>query len=219
MFQGFNDSTLKYYQAIRRENSKKTYKENEPLYLKWVKYPLEEMYFEFYRYFSCLDQDLLSNQKKCISSAYNDARFCYDSPIKEYFYLRFKLDTVSRKNAPGFFFDASLEGYKYGLKLYYPDARGMDRIRNFLLENKNSARKAIEDLNRTNLLEVQGVKYKRIRFPEEEPIFRDWLERKSISFIHEDRLERIFFERDLLNCALSAFESVKDIYFMIKEAL
>lgn len=45
MFQGFNDSTLKYYQAIRRENSKKTYKENEPLYLKGVKYPLEEMYY------------------------------------------------------------------------------------------------------------------------------------------------------------------------------
>ena len=81
------------------------------------------MYYELYNYFGKLDSDLLSNKRRCLSSAYNDARFSKDAPIKEYFYLRFKLATINKKNAPGFFFDASLTGYRFGLNIYHSDAR------------------------------------------------------------------------------------------------
>lgn len=75
MFEGFNESTIGYYQAIRRNNCKNTHQENEVLYLDGVNYPLEELYYELYSYFSKVDSDLLSNKRRCISSAYNDARF------------------------------------------------------------------------------------------------------------------------------------------------
>jgi uncharacterized protein (DUF2461 family) len=97
MFQGFNEYTTRYYEAIRKENCKNVHKENERLYLEGVKYPLEELYFELYNYFDRVDDDLLSNKRKCISSAYNDARFCREAPIKEYFYIRFKLDKIDKK--------------------------------------------------------------------------------------------------------------------------
>ena len=48
MFQGFNESALKYYAAVRKDNSRKTHKENEIMYLEGVKYTLEELYFEQY---------------------------------------------------------------------------------------------------------------------------------------------------------------------------
>ena len=51
MFQGFNESTIMYYKAIHKENSKKVYQDNEQLYLKGVKFPLDELYFELYNYF------------------------------------------------------------------------------------------------------------------------------------------------------------------------
>lgn len=85
MFEGFNESTLGYYQAISRNNCKNIHQENQVLYLEGVKYPLEELYYELYSYFSKIDSDLLTSKRKSISSAYNDARFCSD-PIKEYFY-------------------------------------------------------------------------------------------------------------------------------------
>ena len=91
MFQGFNESTIMYYKAIHKENSKKVYQDNEQLYLEGVKFPLDELYFELYNYFNGIDRDLLSNRRRCVSSAYNDARFCCETPIKEYFYIRFKL--------------------------------------------------------------------------------------------------------------------------------
>ena len=75
MFQGFNESTIMYYKAIHKENSKKVYQDNEQLYLEGVKFPLDELYFELYNYINGVDRDLLSNRRRCISSAYNDARF------------------------------------------------------------------------------------------------------------------------------------------------
>ena len=104
MFQGFNESTIKYYKAIRKENCKKVYLENQQLYLEGVKIPLDELYFELYNYFNGVDRDLLSNRRRCISSAYNDARFCCGTPIKEYFYIRFKLSKVNKKKRIGSFF-------------------------------------------------------------------------------------------------------------------
>lgn len=175
MFEGFNESTIRYYQAIGRNNCKKTHQENEMLYLEGVKYPLEELYYELYSYFSRLDSDLLSNKRRCISSAYNDARFCSDAPIKEYFYIRFKLDTVNKKNAPGFFFDASLAGYKFGLNIYNSDARGMEKIRDYILDNKHYAKEVIEKFNKAGLLEIRGEKYKRAYHPEEICLTLFWL--------------------------------------------
>lgn len=219
MFEGFNESTVEYYQAIRKDNCKHTHQENAMLYLAGVKYPLEELYYELYRYFSKVDSDLLSNKRRCISSAYNDARFCSDAPIKEYFYIRFKLDKVNKKNALGFFFDASLTGYKFGLNIYHLDARGMEQIRDYILDNKHYAKKVIEKFNKAGLLEVRGEKYKRACYPEEDRVLSEWLERKRISLVYEDELNSVFYGRDMLECILVAFDSVKDVYFMLKEAL
>lgn len=219
MFQGFNQSTIRYYEAIREENSKKVHKEKELLYLEGIKQPLEELYFEWYQYFNRVDRDLLSNKRRCISSAYNDARFSREAPIKEYFYIRFKLDKTNKKNMPGFFFDASLEGCKYGLNIYNLNAGGMEKIRSYLLDNKHFARETIEAYNRIGLLQIQGEKYKRACYPEEDIVLQEWLERRRISFTHEERLGSVFYERELLERILAAFDSVRDIYYMLKEAL
>ena len=219
MFCGFNDATLQYYEAIRRENSKINHKENEKLYIEGVKRPLEELYLELYNFFNTFDRDLLGNKRSSLSSAYNDARFSHDTPIKEYFYVRFKLNKANKKNAPGFFFDASLDGYKYGLNIYKADARGMERIREYLMDNGQYAVQIIQQYNQTDLLEIRGEMYKRPNYPNENPILQPWLERKNISFIHEGDLDAAFFDREILNRMCASFESVKDVYFMLKEAV
>ena len=66
---------------------------------------------------------------------------------------------MNKKNALGFFFDASLDGYKYGLNIYNPDANGMNKIREYILDNKHYAKRVIEDFNEACLLEIQGEKY------------------------------------------------------------
>ncbi len=219
MFQGFNDSTIKYFEAIKQENSKSIFTENNIYYLEGVKYPLEQLYYELYDYFGGLDTDLLSSERRCISSAYNDARFCNGKPMKEYFYIRFKLNRASKKNEVGFFFDASLDGYKFGLNIYHMNAGGMEKIRQYMLCNKRNSTKIIKEFNEANLLDVRGEKYVKSCYPNENKVLREWLEHKTLSYIHEESLNQTFYDRKLLNTVLCAFDSVKNVYMMLKEAL
>ncbi|MCI8364514.1 MAG: DUF2461 domain-containing protein [Eubacterium sp.] len=219
MFQGFNNSTIKYFEAIKKENSKSIFLENNVHYLEGIKYPLEELYYELYSYFSRLDSDLLSSKRRCISSAYNDARFCNGKPMKEYFYIRFKLNRADKKNEVGFFFDASLDGYKFGLNIYHMNAGGMEKIRQYMLCNKRNITKTIKEFNATNLLEVYGEKYVKSNYPNENKVLQEWLEKKNLSYIHEEPLNQMFYDREILNTILWAFDSVKNVYMMLKEAL
>lgn len=219
MFQGFNKSTIKYFEAIRRENSKSNYKAHERYYFEGIKEPLEELYHELFHYFGDVDSRLLSSKRRCISSAYNDARFCREEPIKEYFYIRFKLDKGDKKSAPGFFLDASLEGYRYGMSIYKPEPKGMEKIREYFLDNKYSAIDAVQKFTNAGLLELQGDLYKRDNYPEADPVIKPLLERKRLAFVKESVLEETFFSRKLLDNMTAAYDSVIDIYSMMEEAL
>ena len=219
MFQGFNEATVKYFEAIRKENSRSNYKEHETLYFEGVKEPLEELYHELFNYFGQVDSRLLSSKRRCISSAYNDARFSKEEPIKEYFYIRFKLDKGGKKSMPGFFLDASLEGYRYGMSIYKPESKDMEKIREYFLDNKYSAIDAVQRFRKAGLLELQGEAYKKQRYPDADPMLQPLLERKRLAFVWESSLDEAFFSRSLLDNMLVAYDSVADIYQLMKEAL
>ena len=219
MFQRFNESTIKYFEAIRKENSKSNYKTHERYYFEGVKEPLEELYYELFTYFGSVDSRLLSSKRRCVSSAYNDARFCREEPIKEYFYIRFKLDKGNQKSVPGFFLDASLDGYRYGMSIYKPEPKDMEKIREYFLDNKYSAIDAVQKFTNAELLELQGDLYKRDNYPEADPVIKPLLERKRLAFVKESVLDEMFFSRSLLENMLEAYDSVMDIYQLMKEAL
>lgn len=219
MFQGFNESTIKYFEAIRRENSKSNYKAHEQYYFEGVKEPLEELYYELFNYFGGVDSALLGSKRRCVSSAYNDARFCREEPIKEYLYLRFKLDKGDKKSAPGFFLDASLEGYRYGMSIYKPEPKDMEKIREYFLDNKYSAMDAVQKFKKAGLLELQGDVYKRDNYPEADTVLKPLLERKRLAFVKESELNDAIYSRKLLEDMLAAYDSVLDIYRLMKEAL
>ena len=219
MFQGFNDATINYFGAIRKENSKNNYKAHESIYFEGVKEPLEALYYELFNYFEEVDGQLLGSKRRCISSAYNDARFSKEEPVKEYFYIRFKLDKGNKKSMPGFFLDASLDGYRYGMSIYKPEVKDMEKIREYFLDNKYSATAAVQKWEQAGLLELQGELYKKEHYPEAAAVLKPLLERKRLAFIKESYLNDTFFSRKLLEDMLAAYDSVGEIYQLMKEAL
>ena len=219
MFRGFNEATVKYFEAIRKENSKSSHKAHEALYTEGIKEPLEELYFELFNYFGEVDSQLQNSKRRCISSAYNDARFSKEEPVKEYFYIRFKLDKGNKKSMPGFFLDASLAGYRYGMSIYKPETKDMENIREYFLDNKYSAIEAVQKWKQAGLLELQGEHYKKEHYPEADPVLKPLLERKRLAFVWEGALDKDFLGRTLLDNMLAAYDSVIDIYTLMKEAL
>ena len=219
MFQGFNQSIIDYFLAVGQSNSRETFRKEEALYTEGIKQPLEELYCELAAFFSDYDQDLQRKKRSCISSAYNDARFCRGEPVKEYFYLRFRLNRTDRKNIPGFYLDASLTNFRYGLQIYELNAEGMEHIRRSLLADKKQAQKLIQSFCKNNTMEISGKKYKAAHYPEESALLRDWLERRRISFFHEEQMNQTFFERKLLDNMTVSFQGMKEIYLFLKNAL
>ena len=92
-------------------------KENMDLFNEGIKEPLEQLYYELSNFIMSYDPDLTTEKRRCISSPYNDARFCTGKPIKEYFYIRFRISQSlqNKNNILGLFFDASKSRYKYGI--------------------------------------------------------------------------------------------------------
>ena len=95
----------------------------------------------------------------------------------------------------------------------------MNKIREYILANKHYAKRVIEDFNDACLLEIHGEKYNKEYYSKEDIILQEWLERKRISCTHEENLSPVFYEREILNHIFSAFDSVREVYFMLKEAL
>ena len=219
MFQGFNECTIKYWEKIRQDNSKENYESMKEIYNIGIKHPMEELYFDLLEYFEGIDPDINFRKSSCISSPYNDARFCGNTPMKEYIYVRFKLRKSRKENVVGFYFDASETCFRYGINIYNLNARGMEQIRSEILRDEDAAREIIQRVNEDKVLEVSGERYKRDYYPDKDEILRDWLERKSIHFSHEEPVGDVFFKRELLENMQETFHKSLDIYFMLKRAL
>ena len=95
----------------------------------------------------------------------------------------------------------------------------MEQIRGKLLENEQKSRKLIRRLEEKQALEVSGEFYKRSYYPDKDAGLRKWLDRKSIHFSHEEPMNQAFFERTLLENMLEAFEQIREVYFLLKQAL
>ena len=219
MFSGFNDSTIKYFVLIECQNDKYTFKSNHTLYEEGIKQPCEHLFDELASFLTCLDNNLILNKRICISSPYNDARFCAGTPMKQYFYIKFKTHNSRSENIPGFFFDASRKCYKYGMNIYNMNALGMEKIRQAILDNKKTAIHLIEQFEHSNTFQLVGKSYVQDHFPNENNTIKKWLNMKTISFHHKEDINPVFFQRALLDNIINAYSEIKDLYSFVKKAL
>jgi uncharacterized protein (DUF2461 family) len=219
MFDGFNSSTIKYFELIENHNDKQTFKQNEELFFEGIQQPMEELFYELSNYVSAIDFDLSINKRRCISSPYNDARFCRNRPIKEYIYIRFKVYNHSKENTIGIFFDAGKTNFKYGINIYDMNSHGMELIRKKILNNREKARRLINQFDRNRTMQLAGKSYVKDNFPNEDVVLKNWLNKRTMSFYHMEEMNPVFFERALLENMIYAYEDMKKVYFFIKEAL
>lgn len=219
MFQGFNEATIKYWEEMECDNSRENFKGQQDLYQAGIKLPLEELYYDLLKYFEKLDCTFNLRKNCCISSPYNDARFCGDRPMKEYVYVRFRLLKSRKENVAGFFFDASREDFRYGINIYHMNAKGMGQIRGELLQDEEKSIDLINHITRKNLLEVSGDCLKRSYYPDREEPLKSWLDKRNIQFSHEEPISEIFFRRDLLEQMLTTFEESMELFRLLNRAL
>lgn len=219
MFDGFNDMTMKYLELISKHNNKEAFDSNRLLYDQGIKVPCEQLFCELSLFFSSIDPDLIICKRRCLSTPYNDARFCAQRPMKEYFYVRFKTGHSKPENTLGFFFDASQFCYRYGLNIYHLNSRGMEKIRHHMLNNRRKADLLIKEFRSIRSLQLVGQPYVKDHFAGENGAIKEWLNMKTISFHRIEEVNHLFFERVLVDILMDEYTKIIDLYFFIKDAL
>lgn len=202
------------------DNSKAYLLEKQDIYDNYVKRPLRELQSELSRTISEIDSELCTIPGRCISGIYNDVRFGNrDKPLRDYMWVRFKYMRSRSDDIPGFFFDASHDGYRYGLRIYKMTTGGMQKIRKAILDDPGSFRKLARQLEKSGSWEISGNEYAKDHYPGYEPILKKWLNKKDF-FIHCTRdVSQTYYSHDLVDELAAGYNSLVEIYGFLKRAL
>lgn len=216
MFNGFNKETISVLDSLKFNNNKIYYNSIKERYAENITKPLKLLSEALICVLGEIDNDLVLNTRYCVSTPFSDARFNKAKPIKEYVYLRYRVNPHKSSNVFGYFFDASPEGMKYGLKVYKASHRGICDIGDLLLWENLELLNALK--GRGYSLMMGGDNEYEERF-EKIDLEKEWVARNEFMLYKHSKIEDVFFKRELFEKISEDFFELKDIYFILKEAL
>jgi uncharacterized protein (DUF2461 family) len=218
MFTGFKVDTFELFKKIMINNNKEYFNEHKNEYELFIKLPLTELYYDLLNTITDIDKQLEYKLSRCISTPYTDARFMREKPIKEYVYIRFKLRRDRKNDIPGFFFDASIDSVRFGLKIYNITALGMENIRQKLLKDIPYYNRYIKKLEKNEITIKHCEKYKRDHYPTIKDPLKNWLNSKDINICYLSD-KNILLKSELRNEISHTFYQLENIYDLIKNCL
>ena len=92
MFNGFNEKTISVLDSLKFNNSKSYYNNIKEEYAENVIKPLKLLNEDLIGVLGEIDGDLILNTRYCVSSPFSDARFIKSKQLKEYVYLRYRVN-------------------------------------------------------------------------------------------------------------------------------
>jgi uncharacterized protein (DUF2461 family) len=218
-FQGFTEQTLGYFLSISFDNTKSHFEGLRACYQEHVKTPLYALYEELVPAVLELDPNICAKRARCVSGAYNDARFSRSDPVKTYMYLHFCAETGRETDIPGFFMDASYDGYRYGLQVYHRTTQGMAKLRDFVLSNEQRFSGIIRDIAARGEFTLEGECYKQDRYPSVKQPVKDWLNRKSWWLGSTNPPDGTFFSPALVSRLSGGFSALQGLYRFMSDGL
>lgn len=218
-FNGFTEKTLEYFLNICLDNSKSNFEANRQLYNEHIKEPLRGLQEGLVPVMLEIDKNICVKPSRCVSGAYNDARFSRSEPVKTYMYLHFCAETGRETDIPGFFMDASYNGYRYGLQLYHRTTQGMMKLRDAVLSSEKRFTVIARDIEKKGVFILEGDSYKKDHYPQASPLLKNWLNRKSWWIGKTSPPDEAFFSAGLVNQLGEGFQALRELYCFIGEAL
>ena len=183
-FKGFSTKTMKFLRGLKANNNKKWFDTHRTDYNEYVLQPLRDLVTDLGD--SMLDIDprfeITPAVNKTISRIYRDTRFSEDkSPFRSTVWFTFK----NRKKdwatlVSGYFFELSVNAYRYGMGFYDAAPAIMARFREMIDENPKEFLKAISFFAKQRTFVLEGEKYKRIIDASKPENIQQWYQRKNM---------------------------------------
>ncbi len=205
----------------RLKDSRLFFQEHKDEYRRYVIEPLAQLTQELTDTMLSIDSAIICEAKigKSISRIHRDIRFSKDKSLyRDVMWLVFMRDKKLYNGLPGYFFEFSPRGFRYGCGYYQASNDALNEIRNLIVSGDKSFKKALECYENQDVYYLDGDMYKRSKFPEQPENIKNWLDRKNICFIHDSKDFDLLFSKDLAKTLSEDFMLIKPIYDFLSKA-
>ncbi|MCL2462655.1 MAG: DUF2461 domain-containing protein [Defluviitaleaceae bacterium] len=217
----FSQQTLDFLFENRLQNSREWFEAHREDYRQYVLAPLAALVSALTPTMRDIDPSLICEPKvdKSISRIYRDTRFSKDKSLyRDTAWAVFIRDKRLYEGLPGYFFEITPAGWRYGCGYYQTSPDSMGSIREMALKNDPDFQAALAAYEGAQgIFEMEGELYKRSKYPDQPEKLRNWLDRKGIGFIRNSVDFGLLFSDGLAPMLAGHYQRLAPIYnFFIK---
>jgi uncharacterized protein (TIGR02453 family) len=215
-FQGFSPETLKFLRALKINNNKVWFEKHRNDYEEYVLEPLQNLVMDLGEFMLTIDPrfEITPEVNKTISRIYRDTRFSKDkSPFRSTVWIVFKNQTKDWSTlASGYFFELSVDSYRYGMGFYSAAPAIMSKFREMIDEYPREFLKAISFFEKQKTFVLEGEKYKRIIDKSKPEKIQNWYQRKNMYLVCNRKIDKVLFSKKLVKDLASGFKMISPLY-------
>lgn len=217
----FSEKSIKFLFENRVVDSKSWFAEHREDYDSLVIQPMRELVMALEPVMLSIDPLLICDPKvgRSISRIYRDTRFSRDkSTFRDVMWCIFIRDKKLYEGLPGFWFEFSPKGFRYGCGYYQASGESMEALRSIITNDEPSFRAAQRAFKKQSVFCLEDTKYKRSRYPDQPEDKREWLDQKSLCFIADSQDFDLLFSDSLADTLAQDFKLLKPMYDFMMSA-
>ncbi len=216
----FSEKTLDFLLENKLHDSKDWYDSHKDDYKNFVIKPMSELVEALTPAMLDIDSLFITEPKvgKTLSRVRRDTRFTNDKSLyRDTAWLVFIRDKKLFPCYPGFFFELSPRGFRYGCGYLEQDKNSLSAMREMILKSDAAFNEAYGAYKNQSIFTLVGDKYKRSKYPEQSVELQDWLDRKYIDFIRDSKDFELLFSDELTDIVAKDLVLLEpEYYFLLK---
>ncbi len=207
-------ASLEFLDQVHKHNSRQWFTDHRDEYTRHVEQPMQDLIREWAPVMVKIDPFINVEPRRVLTRIHRDTRFSRDKTM----YKRASWLVFQRRKGmlgPVYFFEFTPDFHRYGCGYYSAPPKEMDKVRRLVVAGDKRYREAQKALDALPQFSIFGDLYKRPRYPDHGEKERNWLERRSITAMHETTDTAALFVPDLAKRVGEAFRKLAPVYHFL----
>lgn len=214
-FSGLQEDTYTFFWELAFHNEISWFEENRSRYEAVVKKPLLQLAVELAPTALEVDSEFLVRPAAVVSRIRRDTRYApVDAPFRDHAYLTYRYPGVRIGESFSLYAEFLRDSYGYGMGMYSDNPPFMDAMRKRILANQEAFLKIIQNRKLRSFV-LEGVEYKRPKYPDAPAALQPWLQKKRLYFSYSSKEISRTLHPALLQEIQEGFLALKPLYRFI----
>lgn len=218
-FSGIPHEAVEFLGDLARHNDEAWFREHRAAYERVLVEPLRALVREFADWMLDVDpgMEVRPQVGRAISRIRRDTRFSRDKrPYRDVVWIAFWNRRLPTEARPGFFWELTVEHYRYGMGYYSASRRVMDAVRRAALDAPDRFRAVVAPVETWPAFAVRGERYRRTVMPGAPADLAAWLDRKSLHVEAAHPHDEVLFGSALADRLWAAWERLIPLYQFLR---